>query len=176
MHLIFMAHSPSHDLINHRVQFSKQVITMLWQRQKKIQFLWGPVSAYEHISCCMLRSCSRHCSRCRLQQPVTQIRGSAVISNLDFLSGEKKSQSLCQHWSWFTWTLAQKILISSCPVLFNLDINLCLSSFDKVNSAVIVVKGNLFLGEKNLMHFDGILKNKQKSQIELLSELTRLKF
>ena len=88
----------------------------------------------------------------------------------------KKSQSLCQHWSWFTWTLAQKILISSCPVLFNLDINLCLSSFDKVNSAVIVVKGNLFLGEKNLMHFDGILKNKQKSQIELLSELTRLKF
>ena len=103
VHLIFMAHSPSHDLIYHRVQFSKKVITLLWQRQKK-----NPISVRPRV--CLLTHFLLHVPLMQktLQPPVTQIWGSAVVSKLRLFVWRKKSQSLCQHWSWFTWTLAQK--------------------------------------------------------------------
>ena len=102
----------------------------------------GVCSWLTHFLLHAAESYCRHCSRLSL-------RSDAVIRKL-FATDKKNCQSLSQQWSWFTWTLAlRKKLIWSCSVLFNLDINLCLSSFDKVNSTVIVVKGNLLLGELN---------------------------
>ena len=122
--------------------FLKKVIT--FQRQRNIPFVWG-LRCLQLINT-FLAACCRVLLQ-TLQSPVTQIWCSYQKT---FCHRQKNCQSLSQQWSWFTWTLAlRKKLIWSCLVLFNLDINLCLSSFDKVNSTVIVVKGNLLLGELN---------------------------